>query len=175
MRIIKYWSSNFHNIFYIIHCFPAKSWKFGKKWDSNPQRKALYDCCILISMFYWFQCYPLCASQSPTKSIAPRLVNSDIHLTLPWCNSDLAQLDRNQAAKYTGSGCHECSHWLTLIATQTLIKMGCIELCGGVHTAQIPTQTKTTINYYWTHFCHCRCCIGVRQCECTIKGSALIW
>ena len=52
--------------------------------------------------------------------------------------------------------------------------MGCIELCGGVHTAQTPTQTEITIEPIVVCICICVCvgvCVGVGQCECTITAN----
>ena len=38
-----------------------------------------------------------------------------------------------------------CSHYPTRIPIQRSIKVGCMELCGGVHTAQRQTSTQIPI------------------------------
>ena len=85
------------------HCILGPSTIYWTAWHlSNCARSPLlvwlfHQCSIDFSIIL---SVPL-QVQSPTKSIAPRLINSDINLT---SNGDLAQLDRRQAVQYTVLG-----------------------------------------------------------------------
>ena len=78
-----------------------------------------------------------------------------------------------------------CSHCPTPTPTPTLIKMGCRELCGGIHTN---TDTDTDATGFQTHCVSvgasvgkCKICVGVGQCEhtnsrvATAQGKQGIW
>ena len=55
------------------------------------------------------------------------------------------------------------SHWPTPTQTPRPIKMGCIELCGGVHTAQRQTSTQIPNG-------HCSNCISLGLGVCVSVG-----